>query len=143
MKTLLIIILLLLTGTAYTQTKRDKILIFAESKLGKRVKSGDCYQFVEAAVKSADRSFDSSFRNKIPMDSAVAGDIVKFSGCKFADGGRAASHWGIVVHVEDSVITLYHQNVDVSDLKDSKVILSDLSMKGMIKPGKIIFYRIE
>jgi len=140
MKTTLTILLLSLVIPLTAQTKADKILEFAEAKQGKRVKSGDCYDFVEAAVKSADKSFDGSFVNKIPMDSAQAGDIVKFSNCKFADGSRTASHWGVVVLVEDSVITLYHQNVNVSDLKDSRVIMSEMSLVGM-KAGKVTFYR--
>lgn len=120
------------------QTKADKILEFAEAKQGKRVKSGDCYEFVEAAIKSADKHFDGSFRKKVSIDTVKAGDVVKFSGCKFADGTRATSHWGIVVSVKDSVVTLYHQNVDCT-LKESVVVLDEISLVGMT--GKVVFYR--
>lgn len=138
MKTTILILLISTAMPMAAQSVSDKIIAFAESKEGKRVKSGDCYEFVEAAIKSADKHFDGSFRKKVSIDTVKAGDVVKFSGCKFADGTRAASHWGIVVSVKDSVITLYHQNVDCT-LKESVVVLDEISLVGMT--GKVVFYR--
>ena len=162
MKTRLSLLALLLSvaGLAQNDTlpeMNQKILAYAESKIGNKVGDGVCGTLVKEAILHADRKWEKKLKkgelkNKNPygrlIDAADAlpGDIVVFKKCTFKDGLKTAtSHVAIIQqsdYADKGIFDVINQNDGAKKIKDSVVKERHLNINDIVA-GKVFFYRYE
>jgi len=124
------------------------ILAFIDANIGKKVAGGYCFDLL---VKAQDdiHFFRDKWKRKgrYRVHSPKPGDAIEFFNVEYDTGKgynmTAKSHIGIVYEVlGGGNIIIADQNVGVSKIKNSKVILRQFNYKKIIK-GKIKFYRFN
>ena len=151
MKRLILFALLLFVNLfSNAQDANDIVLEAAKSKLGKKVKSGVCFDLVDYSLSKVDSKWKKRcdgkyiYGNKINQEDIIPGDIVLYKGCKFKSGRTVRSHVAIVYFVADEDkdnVELIEQNTKGS-LKKSVVVVNqkNISVKELVS-GRLEFYR--
>lgn len=132
------------------QTSNDIVLETAKSKLGKKVKSGVCFDLVDVSLKKVDKKWKKRnegkyvYGKKISQSEIMPGDIVLYKGCKFKSGRTVRSHVAIIYSVLDEDrgnVEVIEQNTKGS-LKKSVVVVNEknISEKDLVR-GRLEFYR--
>lgn len=158
MKTLLTVLALLLSVALFAQDTlpemNQKILDYAESKMGNKVGDGVCGTFVASALKAVDKKWQkkvesgalpgwSMYGMEVDSLSVLPGDIVRLKGCLFSDGSKASSHAGIVSSInKDGTIDVLDQNNGDRRGANNSVDIWRMDPKKIVK-GRVFFYRYE
>lgn len=127
----------------------QEIIRFVDSKIGKKVGRGQCWDLAAEALNKVGAKWDGSFRFGKLVDPKVdvifPGDIIQFKGVKlkYQEGDRVywelmKQHTAIVYKVKGKgVFDIAHQNTAFSR---KKVGISELKIDNMTR-GKMKFYR--
>lgn len=150
MKLKLSILFSVFTMLSMAQTANDIVLDAAKEKLGKKVKSGICFDLVDHSLSKVDRQWKKRsegkyiYGEKIDHDEIMPGDIVVYKGCKFKSGRSVRSHVAIVYFVTEedkNNVELIEQNTKGSKSKSIVVVNErDICEENLLK-GRIEFYR--
>lgn len=140
MKKLLLTTLFLgLTATLFSQ---QSVVDIAYGLVGKKIKSGLCYEFVVKVMAEAKDEKYGAMKGKyrrylIPVDSGAVkpGYIAWFKGYEGSEGLKASDHIAVVSRVTPERIFILHQNLDGSRVTET-------ALDPSIKKGKIEYYRI-
>lgn len=149
----------LLGTTQDLPESNKKVLDYVDEHYGEKVGSGLCFDLIDKALRTIDKRWEKNNHGKygklISIEDALPGDIIKFSGCIFANGTRAMSHVGVVYELKDGKMDVAEQNSgqegDETDRKkrngavvsiysDSQVEINTIDPKTLVK-GKILIYR--
>jgi hypothetical protein len=125
-----------------------RVLKFVQDRIDKQVADGDCWKLADAALTAARarRPGKNGYgvydfgRELKTYDLILPGDIVQFSGARFAsrDGTRfeMKQHTAIVAQVDGSTVEILHQNWNgVRYVTRLRIDLADL------RTGKASFFR--
>lgn len=142
MKTLIVILSFLFLGTDLPKSNQT-ILDYANSQLGKKVKSGICFDLVDASYCQVDKNWKKNhqkriyplshtykyiYGTKINKKDLVAGDIIQYEWKMKTETGKTMQngHICIVHHIEGDKIYVIEQNAAGSVAK-SKVVINCLN----------------
>jgi hypothetical protein len=155
MKTSILILAVVLNATLVVgQSHQEKIIKFVDKHNGKRVGKGVCYELIQGAVRTYNRSYEyngvkrewSKNWEHVDMSNAIPGDVIVLSG----GTKRHVSHVCIVYKIDGDNIYVAEQNVEpISDknrLKHSHVVIRLLDFENIEdRYGKINydFYRTK
>lgn len=130
-----------------------KVIEYVNSQIGKKVKTGKCFDLVDAALISVDQNWRDKhstetkivYGKTIKSKNVKPGDIIHYSNTviNYSDGsiGEARSHVGVVIEViGEGIFKTAEQNVNCKSLKESKVVIKELDLS-TVQKGKIEFYR--
>jgi len=137
-------------GTCDSVPELNKaILLYVDSKMGKKVGRGECWDLASESLKSINATWDGAYKYGRKIDPekecVFPGDIVQFEGVKLKyvkDGleytEKMLHHTAIIHTVKGAgLYELAHQNTAYSG---RKVGLSDLDFSTLTK-GKFFIYR--
>ena len=140
---------LLVVECGATPELNARIIDFVNTKIKKRVGSGQCWDLAAEALRSVNASWDGMYKFGTQVDllkdCLFPGDIIQFEGVvvKYEKDGvkwqeNMSHHTAIIYEVkEKDVFTLAHQNIGTSG---KKVGLTSLDLKHITK-GKYTVYR--
>jgi len=151
----ILIISLFLSANLFSQISTSdslkllKIQEFIEDHQGKKVGTGLCIDLITATLAHLNKDWKQDVRinavnkygQKFDGKGLRVGDIVLLKEC-FYNNKRSPNHIGIIVGFEEETGILYiaHQNIFESNLKNSKVLLTDYS-NFAIDAKKVEYYR--
>lgn len=132
-----------------TPDLNKQVIAFVQTKIKKKVGSGECWDLAAAALNSLNADWDGMYEFGTPVDAKkdciFPGDIIQFEGVvvKYEKDGmklqeNMSHHTAIIYEVKSTgVYTLAHQNIGTSG---RKVGLTSLDLSHIVK-GKYQVYR--
>ena len=135
---------------AVPQLNRD-VVSYVQSKVGKRVARGECWDLAAEALNAAGAAWDKRYRFGRPVtpgsECIFPGDIIQFEGVKvkYQKGNyfyeeMMSRHTAVIYAVhDDGTYVIAEQNTSAGG---KKVTLNALDLKNVIK-GKYYIYRPE
>ena len=135
----------------FAQEPNKVVVKYVNDHMGKKVKSGICFDLVDGALKKINKKWSKKsdtryiFGKKITQDSVIPGDIIEYLGCKFKNGTKAECHVAIAMStISGGKILVAEQNYqDKKNFKtrrDSKVVMNKEDINSLER-GKILFWR--
>jgi cell wall-associated NlpC family hydrolase len=133
----------------------QKVIDYVDSHIGKKVKTGICFDLVDQALKQVDKKWKERNRHryiygtKVDSANALPGDIIEFNNVVYENGAKIISHVAILYKMNaDGSLMLAEQNVGKQgdktnksgDFVNSKVVIETIAASPRIK-GTIRYYR--